>query len=536
MPKREDETFRQIRYGGHPPGCTCAECTEKRLKKLKKEAHPSYVSICPMCGKKSLWHNVKERKYECLNLKCKAVGSSPGEIAREYKPSVARRDIDRKRSPIGKETAFHSNVKKIARHKISNWVIALIFIFALSICGIGISLFSKSFIPFWLLFGFSLVYAIEKWFFYVTRKYKWLGKLYRLFLNLSMLSLLGLIIWSGIRLFSQQFVYNALVGSLIFIAEFAFFVWMWRVVAKNSWRWPSMKLTVFSVVCLLVVLAFAGVSPFSVYKDSFFNIFSGSDNYVTQPPVDDFKTPTPNSTATPVEPPQPTTPPEITGIDSQTGEYENYYLGLVKTPEGVIGANDCYGEFIILINNKDAKNPTYAELVNFLSSNKTDEFPYKFMPLVVGFYYGEAEDKIDLNSLKNIIDGITRPDSPKICADFAERLHNDAEMAGIRCAYVSVSLSGYADPYNYDISSDTDHALNAFETTDRGLIYIDDTGSPSDYGPSNCDKIVDVKIGKQFIPQSLFPEPGWYSTWDSMGTINGIFVTWDGDWRVRKDH
>jgi len=464
MPKREDESFRQIRYGGHPPGCTCAECVERRLKRLKKAKKPSKL-------------------------------------------------------------------------RLSNWLIALIFIFALSICGIGISLFSRSFIPFWLLFGFSLVYAIEKWFFYVTRRYKWLGKLYRLFLNLSMLSLLGLTIWSGVQLFSQQFFHNALAGSLIFLAEFAFFVWMWRVVAKNSWRWPSMKLTVFSVICLLVVLAFAGVSPFSGYKDSFLSVFSGSNNsYVTQPPVDDITTPAPGPTTTPAESQQPTAPPEIVGIDSRTGEYENYYLGLVKTPEGVLGGNDCYGEFIVLINNKDAKDPTYSELLDFLRSDKTDEFPYQYTLSVMGFYYGEAEDNIDLDSLKRIIDGTAKPSSPKICADFAERLHNEAEMAGIRCAYVSLDMIGYTDPYNLGIESDAGHACNAFETTDRGLVYIDCTGISDSYGPVNQDMIVNVQVGEQYNPQFLFPSGGWYVPSGVMGTVTDIFITWDGDWRSRTGH
>ena len=186
---------------------------------------------------------------------------------------------------------------------------------------------------------------------------------------------------------------------------------------------------------------------------------------------------------------------------------------------------------IVLINNKDAINPTYSELLDFLRSDTTDEFPYQYTLSAMGFYYGEAEDKIDLGSLKSIIDGIAKPSPPEICADFAERLHNEAEMAGIRCAYVDISLSGYSDPYNNAIPSDTGHALNAFETTDRGLVYIDVTGVTGDYGPSSCDKIVDVQTGKEFIPQSLFPEPGWYSTWDTMGTVTSIFITWDGEWR-----
>ena len=96
-----------------------------------------------------------------------------------------------------------------------------------------------------------------------------------MFLNLSLLSLLGVIIWWGIKLFSQQFEGSSLVGSLVFLGEIILFVWMWRVVSKNSWRWPSMKLTVFSLALLFVVFAFAGVSPFSDHKDAIINQLSG---------------------------------------------------------------------------------------------------------------------------------------------------------------------------------------------------------------------------------------------------------------------
>ncbi len=30
---REDETYRRVRYGGHPPACTCADCTRRRLSR-----------------------------------------------------------------------------------------------------------------------------------------------------------------------------------------------------------------------------------------------------------------------------------------------------------------------------------------------------------------------------------------------------------------------------------------------------------------------------------------------------------------------
>ena len=157
---------------------------------------------------------------------------------------------------------------KKSNYKIQNWLIALLFIFAFCVIGLGVSIFSGGFIPLWLMFGFSFIYSIEKWFYYFIRRHKGLGKLYRLLLNLSILSLLGLLIWSGVKLFSHQLVQSSLVGSVIFLAELIFFIWMWRIVSKNSWRWPSMKLTVFSLICLFVIFAFAGVKPFTDYKTS----------------------------------------------------------------------------------------------------------------------------------------------------------------------------------------------------------------------------------------------------------------------------
>jgi len=120
------------------------------------------------------------------------------------------------------------------------------------------------------------------------------------------------------------------------------------------------------------------------------------------------------------------------------------------------------GKPIELINNPDATNPTYAELVAFIVANSVDTNTY--------FKGG-----------------------PKayVCSDFAEDVHNDAEAAGIRAAWVSIDLQG----------EDEGHALNVFETSDRGLVYIDCTGE---------------RHGFVFIPEinkylklnpAIFPEP-----------------------------
>jgi len=163
-------------------------------------------------------------------------------------------------------------LKNISNNK--KWLFSLLLIFALLLVGWGISVLVNSFIPLWLSLGFSVIYSIEKWLSYYTRKYKIVGKIYRAILNLSIISLFGLLIWSGFSLFTQQFMQNPLMGSIVFLAELVIFIWLWRVVAKNSWRQPSMKLTVVSLICLFVIFAFAGVQPFSETKAQMVSWFS----------------------------------------------------------------------------------------------------------------------------------------------------------------------------------------------------------------------------------------------------------------------
>jgi uncharacterized protein YkwD len=155
----------------------------------------------------------------------------------------------------------------VAKHNNKSILFAIILVFILTLAGFGISTLVNSRIPLWLLLGFSIIYSIEKWYIYYTKRYKIVGKIYRLILNLSLLSILGLLVWSGFSLFNKQFMQSPLVGSLVFLFELAIFIWLCRVVSKNSWRQPSMKLTVFSLICLFLIFSFAGVHPMSKYKD-----------------------------------------------------------------------------------------------------------------------------------------------------------------------------------------------------------------------------------------------------------------------------
>ena len=459
-------------------------------------------------------------------------------------------------TPIRVENETDKNKKSnINQHpseqSVPKWLKTLLLIFACFIVGMILNIVVHSPIPFYLLLGFSLIFSIEKWFSYDTRKHKGIGILYRLALNLGILSLLGLIIWSGIKLFSHHFVQSALVGSILFVAEFVLFIWLWRVVAKNSWRKPSMKLTVFSLIALSIVFSFAGVQPLAGYKDTIFNktkaVVANNQSVVTYPATTTTTTTITEPTKTTFKQPIITTnipitiPPIITstspsiqGIDPTTGTYKNYYLGLADSSGGDLSGDGCYddkGDFIVLINNKKATNPTYSQLVNFLQNDKTDEYPYTYTNLSGGFYYGTAESQVDLTNIQNIIDGTVQPKNPDVCADFAERLHNDAEIAGIRCAYVSIQLSGYTDPNNFGIPSNTGHALDAFQTTDRGLVYIDDTGwVANEPHPSRAVKVANPIVGQQYITTDLFPEVGWSSSGESMGTVTDVEAIWDGIW------
>ena len=439
---------------------------------------------------------------------------------------------------------------KIDFKKYKKWVLTLATIFILTIVGIVIYELTANVIPAILLFTFSVIFPIDKWFTYYTKKHKKIGMLYRLILNLAVLSLLGLLIYLTVNLFTSGISAQPIFASLLILGTLVLFIWLWKIVFKNRWRWPSMKLTVASLIIIFLVASFAGVEPLHTYKNDAINYakvtikeineyFKTNDQKTNTSPIQKTTfapvsqqitstvktsiTTTATVTITSTTPTITLTtqiPTEAAGINSKTGAYGDFYLGLVKGPDGVIGGNKCYGKFIVLINNKKATNPTYAELLNFLKSDNTDSFPYLYTIKVLLPYYGTAESHIDLARLQGIIDGTEQPLDPRVCADFAERLHNNAEKAGIRCGYVCIELS-----------IGEGHAINVFETIDKGLIYIDCTGFTDGIGPIYQDTIVDtLEAGNEYNPRFLFPSGGWYIPSGEMGVITEIYQTWDGNW------
>lgn len=162
--------------------------------------------------------------------------------------------------------------------------------------------------------------------------------------------------------------------------------------------------------------------------------------------------------ATPSAPPAERTTPAPTPTPTPTTKSHIYTHGVIE-----VGGD---GEPIVLINNPDATNPTYAELVAFIKTDDTDKYSYIFGPPKIAY----------------------------VCSDFAEDVHNNAEVAGIRAAWVGIEIEGFKGKTKW-------HALTAFETTDLGLVYIDCTGKGIWTESSNrnsWDRRARVEIGKPY--------------------------------------
>ena len=112
------------------------------------------------------------------------------------------------------------------------------------------------------------------------------------------------------------------------------------------------------------------------------------------------------------------------------------------------------------------RNPTYGELKRFLQQDKTDENEY-----LEGVY---------------------------TCSNFASDLNNNAEGNGLRAAYVYIEYP------------DAAHSLAAFETVDKGLVFIE---------PQSDDEVV-VSVGISFSEANGYSQPSYDDT------ITRFLIVW----------
>ena len=149
-------------------------------------------------------------------------------------------------------------------------------------------------------------------------------------------------------------------------------------------------------------------------------------------------------------------------IRSELNEKESEQVELQTSYDGLIAG---HGYTI--------KDPTYKEMMSFISDDDTDKAEY---------ITGEYE-----------------------CTDFATRLCNNAEEEGIRCAYVSLRFPGGKG-----------HAIVAFNTIDKGLTYIE----------PQYDDLVNIVIGKPFYKCVVPKEGVVYEKPAQDDTIEKVLVAW----------
>ena len=242
---------------------------------------------------------------------------------------------------------------------------------------------------------------------------------------------------------------------------------------------PRFAVVFWSLFAAVVFCALVGISPFSDIKDIATHAIANWWKWEQTPIA------TEQPTEPPAEPPAQNLPPPP---DNPTYSSTTYDINKDKYPNRVWINDYTYlvsgsGRAIELYENPNAKNPIWEQLLSFLRTDNTDEMTY-----VTGSF---------------------------VCVDFAEMLHNNAERAGIRCGLVVL----------YPMK----HACNAFETVDKGLVFIDCTGlTKYQTGPANEDTRVNVQLGADYIPRYIFSNQLGNTTWTllSMGTVTRYQICW----------
>jgi len=104
------------------------------------------------------------------------------------------------------------------------------------------------------------------------------------------------------------------------------------------------------------------------------------------------------------------------------------------------------------------RDPAYQEVVRFVASDLTDQRPY---------------------------------DRSWACVAFAKEFRSNANKAGLKCAYVVVYF-----PEGYS------HALNGFNTTDRGLVFVE----------PQSDEVFSLVVGEPYWNRARYMAPEYNDT------------------------
>lgn len=131
------------------------------------------------------------------------------------------------------------------------------------------------------------------------------------------------------------------------------------------------------------------------------------------------------------------------------------------------------GSELVIRNNPNATDPSYEELLEFVLTDETNRCKYS--------------------------------DPFFMCGDFSQVVHTNAENGGIRCGMVLIEYE----------NDDELHMLNVFNTTDKGIIYIDCI---------EYDARVVLEIGNVPEYYYLYNDDWLVSSWDIK--VSGVTIYW----------
>ena len=160
---------------------------------------------------------------------------------------------------------------------------------------------------------------------------------------------------------------------------------------------------------------------------------------------------------------------QLSSSQQQLTDYKKTMLALGITVYSSTASWNFNGQQWTHTDNIQAANPTWNQLTTFIAQDKTDQHPY------------------DVHSYN--------------CVNYATTVYNNAETSNIEAAMVSINLR----------NATAGHALDAFITSDYGLVYVDCTGN---------DTIARVEVGKAY--RAVSPgtvQPGQVrndSWWDAL--------------------
>jgi hypothetical protein len=121
---------------------------------------------------------------------------------------------------------------------------------------------------------------------------------------------------------------------------------------------------------------------------------------------------------------------------------------------------------LTLVSGSSLQNPTFDQAVRFIASDPTDRHPY-----ITGEY---------------------------VCSNFADDFQTNAKKVGFNCGIVTVLSS--------NLSS---HALNCFNTTDKGMIFVE----------PQTDNLIKLDSNELYYSPSEGPQ-------ENLTVIIGFYIDW----------